>query len=260
MLNGRLWSFLTVHHRSMGLVATDNRDCFYAKISIVNDGHLVRITYTEPVRRVYTTFVFDDIRGKQSLDVIHFDAQPRATPELPSSVPDSAARFGAAPLQPGQEDNPDTILPYFAASMDETAKDIKFDEASNALVCPGYIIDTVDGVARAEEAPFMGAEPERPVSKPRSSSCVYPGGDPEIFEALWRTAIRSSNELDEALDPLAVASLVTSFLVTEKRLDEGQDPRLSRFHNTVFGLRGLGLLGRRYLIACRAHFRPLQEV
>lgn len=99
-LDGNLYSMLTVHHRSMSLIATDARDYVYAKISIASDGHLVKITYGEPVETVYTNFVLDYIRGKQSLDIIHFDARPRTTPGLPSWVPDWKAGFGAAPLQP----------------------------------------------------------------------------------------------------------------------------------------------------------------
>lgn len=242
--DGKLYSILTVHHRSMSLVATDPRDYIYSKISIANDGHLVKITYGEPVDKVYTTFVLDYIKGKQSLDIIHFDARPRNTPGLPSWVPDWEAGFGAAPLQPGREDNPDTTLPYYSASKSEAAKGIYFDEASKTLICTGYIIDTIDGVSRAEEASFMGSEPERPVSQPRSSKCAYAGGDPEIFEALWRTMTRSRDELDHALEPPAVTTLMTSFLDAEKRLDEGQDPRLSRFDNAIFGLRGFTVFGQ----------------
>ncbi|ROW07156.1 hypothetical protein VPNG_07321 [Cytospora leucostoma] len=242
-LDGKLYSILTVHHRSMSLVATDPRDYVYAKISISNDGHLVNITYREPVDTVYTRFVLDYIDGKKSLDIIHFDARPRTTPGLPSWVPDWKAGFGAAPLQPGHEDNPDTTLRYFTASKGEPAKYVQFDEALKALVCKGYIIDTVDGVSRAEEASFMGSEPERPVSQSRSTQCAYAGGDAEIFEALWRTMTRSRDELDHALEPPAVATLVTSFLAAEKRLDDGQDPRLTRFDNAVYGLRGFRVFG-----------------
>lgn len=243
-LDGKIWSILTVHHRSMGLVATDPRDHVYSKIGIAIDGHLVRINYREPVHQVYSGFVLDYIRGKQSLDIIHFDARPRTTPGLPSWVPDWRAGFGAAPLQPGLEDDPDHILRYFTASKGKPARDMQFDQSSNVLVCTGYIIDTVDGVSRAEEASFMGREPERPVSQPRSSQCAYPGGDPEIFEALWRTTTRSRNELDYALEAQDVTTLTGSFLDAKRRLDEGQDPRLSRFTNVVSGLQGFEVFGQ----------------
>ncbi|ROW11133.1 hypothetical protein VMCG_01383 [Cytospora schulzeri] len=214
-LDGKLYSILTVHHRGMSLVATDPRDYVYSKISIANDGHLVKITYREPVDTVYTTFVLDYVRGEKSLDIIHLDARSRTTPGLPSWVPDWKAGFGAASLQPGHEDNPDTTLPYFMASKGEKANNIRFDRDLKALVCTGYIIDTVDGVSRAEEASFMGREPERPVSQSRSSLCAYADGDLEVFEALWRTMTRSRDELDQALEPPAVATLVTSFLDAE---------------------------------------------
>lgn len=82
---------------------------------------------------------------------------------------------------------------------------------------------------------------ERPVSQPRSPHCAYAGGDAETFEALWRTMTRSRDELDHALEPPAVATLVISLLAAEMR---GQDPRITRFDNAVYGLRGFRVLER----------------
>lgn len=81
-------------------------------------------------------------------------------PGLPGWVPDSKAGLRAAPLEPGHEGKPDHTLRYFTASRGEAATGFRFDEALEALLCKGYIVATVDGVSRAEEASFMGSEPE----------------------------------------------------------------------------------------------------
>ncbi|KAI8631219.1 heterokaryon incompatibility protein-domain-containing protein [Xylariaceae sp. FL1651] len=187
-LEGIILPIMACHFRTMSSSVTDLRDAIFSKLGMALDGYIVTPSYTDPLDVVYTEFVQNHITKTQSLEVIHMDARPRTTRDIPSWVPDWACKFAAEALQREYGADPRIDFRRYCASgntLPSTQFDLS-DPTRKVLSCKGHALDIVDGVSRAEDKSWSGVSAPRPAVQPKSGKCAYED-DAEIFEALWRS-------------------------------------------------------------------------
>lgn len=238
---GTVYSMQRCHFRSMSAQATDPRDYVYAKLGLASDGHFVQPDYTKGVMETYRDFVAGYIKATRTLDIIYFDARPRETPNLPSWVPDWNASFGAEPLVPDHTVSISAEVPLIQEELaknqqkDTTASfDFETDGLSR-LIVDCCFFDTVDGVSKAGEVGWQGAEARRPMSQSQQAHSAY-GGEEPTFDAVWRTLLANKGFEDGELLPTAGGILAAS-MAPANVADPKSGPRFTSYWENLKDLK-----------------------
>lgn len=154
----------------------------------------------------YGDFVAGYIKATRSLDIIYFDTRPRETPSLPCWVPDWNTSFGAEHLIPDQTVSIFTEVPLLqkelvknAQKEEEEIAAFDFDGPSRLMVSCCFF-DSVDGVSKAGEVGWQGAEAVRSMSQSEDAT----------FNVVWRTPLANKGFEDGELLPTAGGILAAS--------------------------------------------------
>jgi hypothetical protein len=237
-MNGIVHTMQTCHFRSMSAQATDPRDYVYAKLGLASDGQFVLPDYTKGVIKTYRDFVAGHIMATRSLDIIYFDARPRATPNLPSWVPDWNASFGAHPIVPEKISTLHVTPPLRMEPLENegegegalAAFDFESGDA-NRLIVNCCFFDTVDGVSKSGEDGWQGTANPRPMSQSQSPGSAY-GGGASTFDAVWRTLLGNKGYEEHPMLPTA-GGILAAALGPENLKDPKSGPRFANYWENV---------------------------